>query len=135
MQQPLPVTGIWQDARYALRTMRKRPGFAVAAVLTLALAIGGTTAMFTVIRAVLLKPLQYRDPEGLVRIAGGATPSRYLEMQIGAHSFTAIGTFTLPENVTLSGKGEPEVLAGVHVSHNFLQILGVEPLRGRSFRP
>ncbi len=135
MQQPLPVTGIWPDARYALRTMRKRPGVTIAAVVTLALAIGGTSAMFTVIRAVLLKPLQYRDPEGLVRIAGGATPSRYQEMQAGAHSFTAIGAFTLPENVTLSGKGEPEVLAGVLVSHSFLQILGVEPLCGRSFRP
>ena len=71
----------WQDVRYAFRTMRKGPGFAATAILTLALAIGGNTAMFTVIRAVLLKPLQYRDPDRLVRLSGGATPTRFAEMR------------------------------------------------------
>lgn len=126
---------IWQDTRYALRTMRARPGFAAAAVLTLGLAIGGTTAMFTVIRAVLLKPLQYHDPDQLVRISGGATPSRFAEMQTGAHSFTELGAFTGSEDVTLSGGPEPEALRGVLVSDSFLRILGVDPLRGRGFRP
>ena len=85
---------IWQDIRYGLRTMRARPAFAATAVATMALAIGGTTAMFTVIRAVLLKPLQYRDPDRLVRIEGGATPSRFAEMRAGARSFTDLGAFT-----------------------------------------
>jgi len=125
---------IWQDTRYALRTMRARPGFAAAAVLTLALAIGGTTAMFTVIRAVLLKPLQYRDPDQLVRM-GGATPSRFREMKAGAHSFTELGAFTGSQDLTLSGGSEPEVLRGVLVSESFLRILGIDPLRGRGFRP
>jgi hypothetical protein len=60
------LESISQDTRYALRTMRKKPAFALTAVLTLAVAIGGNTAMFTVIRAVLLKPLQYSDADRLV---------------------------------------------------------------------
>src|SRR5215468_8150663 len=59
---------IWQDVPYVLRTLRRDPLFAAAAVLTLALGIGGNTAMFTVVRAVLLKPLPYRDPTRLVRV-------------------------------------------------------------------
>jgi putative ABC transport system permease protein len=126
---------IWRDALYALRTMRKKPAFAATAVLTLALAIGGNTAMFTVIRAVLLKPLQYHDPDRLVRITGGATPSRFAEMSAAAHSFTDIGAYTFQEDLTLSGGAEPEALKGVRVSASFLRILGVNPISGRGFRP
>ena len=126
---------IWQDAVYALRTMRKKPAFAATAVLTLALAIGGNTAMFTVIRAVLLKPLRYRDPDRLVRISGGATPTRFAEMREGAHSFTELAAFAGQEDLTLSGGAEPEVLKGVRVSADFLRILGVDPVLGRGFRP
>src|ERR1700674_3047480 len=90
---------IWQDALYAMRTMRKKPAFASTAVVTLALAIGGNTAMFTVIRAVLLQPLQYREPDRLVRIEGGATPSRFAEMRAGAQSFTEIAAFTGVEDL------------------------------------
>ncbi len=125
---------IWQDALYALRTMRKKPAFTATAVLTLALAIGGNTAMFTVIHAVLLKPLPYPDSDRLVGISGGATPSRLSEMKASAHSFTEIGAYTSEENLTLSGRGDPEVFKGARVSANFLQILGVDPLRGRAFR-
>ncbi len=125
---------IWQDTVYALRTMRKKPVFAATAVLTLALAIGGNTAMFTVIRAVLLKPLPYPDSDRLVRISGGATPSRFAEMKASAHSFTGIGAFTGEESPTLSSGGEPEVLKSVRVSAGFLGILGVDPLMGRAFR-
>jgi putative ABC transport system permease protein len=126
---------IWRDTLYALRTMRQKPVFIATAVLTLALAIGGNTAMFTVIRAVLLKPLRYRDSDRLVRISGGATPARFAEMQAAAHSFTALGAFSGQEDLTLSGISEPEVLNGVRVSASFLQILAVDPLRGRGFRP
>jgi len=115
--------------------MRKKPAFATTAVLTLALAIGGNTAMFTVIRAVLLKPLQYRDPERLVSVSGGATPTRFAEMRTGARSFAELCAFIGPGNLTLSGGAEPEVLKGVRVSANFLRIPGVEPMLGRSFRP
>jgi len=124
-----------QDLLYAIRTMRHSPVFAVTAVLTLALAIGGNTAMFTVIRAVLLKPLDYPDPERLVRITGGATPARFEEMKTGAHSFTGFGAFTSQEDIALTGTAEPEVLSGVHVSASYLQILGVAPVLGRGFLP
>jgi putative ABC transport system permease protein len=126
---------IWQDTVYAARGMRKNPVFAATAVLILALGIGGNTAMFTVIRAVLLKPLDYRDPDRLVRISGGATPTRFAEMQSGARSFTGIGAYAGQEGLALAGGTEPETVKGVRISAGFLQILGVSPMLGRSFLP
>jgi hypothetical protein len=126
---------VLHDISYALRLLSRRPAFAFTSILTLAVAIGGNTAMFAVIQAVLLKPLPYPNADGLVTISGGATPTRFAEMQAGARSFTAIGAFTREENPALSGGVEPVVLKGVRVSANFLQILEVEPLVGRVFRP
>jgi predicted permease len=126
---------IRQDARYALRAMRKNPPFALTAMLMIALAIGSNTAMFTVIRAVLLKPLDYPGADRLVHITGGATPARFDEMRAGAQSFTGLGAFTSLGNVTLAGVGEPEVLNGVRISAAFLRILGVAPVLGRDFLP
>src|SRR5215471_7875768 len=128
------LESIWRDSRYALRTMGKKPAFAATAVLTLALAIGANTAMFTVIRAVLLKPLPYRDPDQLVSISGGSTPTRFAEMKAGARSFTELTALVGPENIALSGGGEPEIVKGVRVSAGFLRIAELEPLLGRSFR-
>ncbi len=137
---------VWQDLRYALRTMRRSPAFTVTAVLTLAVGIGGNTAMFTVIDGVLLKPLDYRDPGRLVRLSlsnpqqgdnNGSFPlSRLKEMRASAKSFSGIGAYLkFKENVSLSGRGEPEALSGARVSANFLDVLGVRPLVGRSFLP
>jgi putative ABC transport system permease protein len=137
---------IWRDAVYSLRTMRKSPAFAVTAVLTLALGIGGNTAIFTVIRAVLLKPLEYRDPERLVYFSmdnarlnvqdSTFTRARLTEMQAAARSFATIGAYGAnSENVSLSGDGDPVALRGARVSANFLDILGVRPALGRGFLP
>jgi putative ABC transport system permease protein len=126
---------IWQDTLYAARTMRKNPMFAATAVLVLALGIGGNTAMFTVIRAVLLKPLNYRDADRLFRISGGATPARFEEMKTSQRSFSGIAAFTAQETLTLAGGTAPEVVTGARVSAGFLQILGVDPLLGRGFLP
>jgi len=127
---------IRQDARYALRTMRRNPAFALTAVLMIALAIGGNTAMFTVIRAVLLKPLDYPDADRLVHVDGGATPTRFDEMRASARSFAGLGAFTgNEENVTLAGADEPEVLNGARISAGFLHILGIAPVLGRDFVP
>ncbi len=123
------------DLQYAMRTLRKNPLFGATAILTLALAIGGNTAMFTVIRAVLLKPLEYHDPDRLVRISGGATPARFAEMRAAARCFTEIGAYAGPENLTLDGEAEPEVLWAARVSASFLRILGVDPMLGRGFLP
>ena len=126
---------IWQDMLYALRTMRKNQTFTAATVLTLALGIGATTAIFTVVYAVLLKPLGYHDPDRLVLISGGATAARFEVIGKG-QSYTEAGAFTVfTENVTLGGVDGPEPLKGARVSSNFLGILGVAPLAGRSFLP
>ena len=103
------MSNFWRDVIYALRAMRKNPVFAGVAVLTLALGIGANTASFSVIRAVLLKPLEYRNPDQLVNISGGATPVRFRETRAAAQSFTDIGAFTGQESLTLTGGVQPEV--------------------------
>jgi len=128
------MNGLLQDLRYALRQLCRNPGFTAVALLTLALGIGANTAMFSVIHAVLLKPLQYGEPDRVVLIADGATSTRFDEMKAASLSYTEIGAYTVgPEDLALSGVAEPEVLKGARVSANFLHILGVSPLLGRTF--
>jgi putative ABC transport system permease protein len=130
------MTGLIQDLRYALRQLRKSPGFTTVAVMTLALGIGATTAMFSVIQAVLLKPLEYHDPDRIVIITEGATPIRSEELMVASQSYSELGAFAGGlEEMALSGAGKPEALKAARVSSNFLHILGVSPLRGRSFFP
>lgn len=125
--------------------MRKNRAFAATAIVTIALGIAGNTAMFTVIRAVLLKPLAYRDPDRLVRLSVdqarlnlkdvGFSQIRFEQMQ-RAQSFAELGAFFIAtENMTLSGGDEPEALKGARVSANFLSVLGVAPMLGRGFLP
>ncbi|HSB75850.1 MAG TPA: ABC transporter permease [Terriglobales bacterium] len=124
------------DFKYGLRSMGKTPGFTLAVVLTAALGIGANTAMFSVIRGVLLKPLAYRDSARVVLLADGATPIRFHDFLRGAHSYTEVGAYAVTaEQMALSGIGQPEVLSAARVSANFLHILGVDPLLGRSFLP
>src|ERR1700732_1977913 len=128
------LENIWHDVLYALRTMRKNPAFVVTAVVTLALGIGCDTALFTVIRTVLLKPLEYRDPDRLVRVSvnvpllpdqeAGLSLERFEEMRKASRSFSEFGAFGRPENMALSGSGDPEALKVARVSSNFLSILG-----------
>lgn len=127
---------LWQDLKYASRNMRKAPGFSVTVVLIVALGIGANTVMFSVIRGVLLKPLGYRDPERVVLLTEGATPIRFHEFLRNASSYTEVGAYAvMPEQMALSGAGEPEALSAARVSANFLSILGINPLLGRSFLP
>jgi putative ABC transport system permease protein len=124
---------IRKDLAYTVRMLRKQPGFVVTATLTLALGIGANSAIFTVVNAVLLKPLRYQDPDRLVRISGGATAVRFEHFR-AAQSFTDTGAFNaFVENPTLSGADGAEGLKGASVTANFLSILGVRPLAGRSF--
>lgn len=122
------------DLRYAYRRLRKTPVFSIAAVVTLALAIGANTAIFTVVHAVLLKPLDYPDSARLVLASGGATPTRFAETKQAAANIADFGAYTREENVIVAGAREPEVLRAVHVSADFLRILKVSPIRGRDFR-
>jgi putative ABC transport system permease protein len=125
---------VCQDLKYAVWTMCKAPVLSVTIVLTTALGIGANTAMFSVIRAVLLEPLGYHDPDRLVLLTDGATPIRFDEMVASARSYEGLGAYANGrEAVALSDDGQPEVLKGARVSGNFLDILGVQPLLGRSF--
>ena len=130
------MENVFADIRYSLRQLRKSPGFAALSILSLALGIGATTAMFSIIDAVLLKPLAYRESDRVVLITEGATPIRSDELITASRSYTELGTFASGlEDMALSGVGEPEVLKAARVSANFLRILAVSPLRGRSFLP
>jgi predicted permease len=122
-----------RDILYAARGIRQSPIFAATSIIILALSIGGNTAMFTVIRAVLLRPLNYRDPNQLVWISGGATPTRFEEMKT-ADALAGIACFALAENLTLAGTADPETVTGARVSANFFELLGVAPLLGNGFR-
>ena len=128
-----------KDLRYGLRSLLRRPGFTVIAVLTLSLGIGANTAIFSVLNAVLLRPLPYADAGRIVRIdetedsgGMGVSPPDLLDFQQQNHSFENIAGYT-GGSFILTGAGEPLRLHSVHVSHNMLSVLGVKPLLGRSF--
>src|SRR5689334_3413086 len=126
MLRALPEA-IAHDVRYALRTPRQSPAFAATAVLSIALGMGGSTAIFSLIRVVLLKPLEYRDPDRLVQISSGATPVHFGEIRESARSFSGIGAFAMQENLALTGGFPPEVVKAIRVSAGFLDILGTVP--------
>lgn len=123
------------DLLYAVRTMRNSPAFTLTALTTLAVGIGANAAIFSAVHAVLLKPLDYHDPDRLVQLSGGASLAHFEEIKNG-RSFSGVGAFAIGmESLTLSGGAEPEVLKAARVSSNFLGLLGVQPVLGRSFLP
>jgi predicted permease len=135
-----------QDARYGLRQLRHNPGFTAVAVITLALGIGANTAMFSVVNAVLLRPLPFRNPGRLVAIHG--LPAARVAHLNGLPNFIAgwedwVGkTRTLrgvsiydTAGVNVAGGEQPEHLPAAAVSANFFQLLGVGAARGRTFLP
>jgi putative ABC transport system permease protein len=133
---------VWQDLKFALRMLRKNPAFAVVAVLTLGLGIGANTAIFSVIDAVLLEPLDYPDGARLVQLSGsferrtGMAVSLTKFDQIRTQSQTLESTAAYyPLTVSLVTGREPEALPGTRVSLDFFCVLGVTPGRGRSFLP
>jgi putative ABC transport system permease protein len=134
---------LWKEVRYAVRALLKRPGFTGVAVATLALGMGANTAVFTVVNAVLLRPLPYDQPDRLVRVRGGSTLTRqlgnlspldFLDLRARASRFDGIAAYNNYAQATLTGAGEPERLAGTRVSANFFSVLHVVPALGRDFR-
>jgi putative ABC transport system permease protein len=132
---------IWQDLRYGLQMMRRNPGFACVAILTLALGIGANTAIFSVVNAVLLKPLPYSDPQRLVWIAevfrGGAemnSTADYIHFQEQSKTLDHLAAFT-SGRVDLTGRGEPERLDSVRATATLFPAFGVAPQLGRAFTP
>ncbi|MGA8274550.1 MAG: ABC transporter permease [Candidatus Sulfotelmatobacter sp.] len=128
------MNGLVQDVRFALRRLGKSLRFTLFSVAIMALGIGATTAMFSVIHGVLLRPLEYRDSVRIVLLSKQVTPVRFDEMKVASRSYSALGSYAgVLEQMVLSGAGAPKVLNGARVSANFLQILGTSPLKGRSF--
>ena len=130
------------DLKYALRTLRRSPGFALAVVFTLALGIGANTAIFSVVHSVLLRPLPFGKPDQLVRIYGrypefGRTSTSLPDFQdwrAQSHAFEQMAA-RYNTAFVLTGEGEPERVIADRVTANFMSTFDVRPLIGRSFLP
>ena len=136
---------IWQDLKYAFRVLRKNPGFALGAIFVLALGIGANTAIFSVVNAVLLRPLPYSDPGRLAMVYHvppqksfpgtkifAVSPANYLDWQKQSSGFDVMSIFHFA-TMTLTGRDQPEAVQGLVVSSEFFQVLGVTPMQGRTF--
>lgn len=134
-----------QDLRVGFRMLRRSPAFAIVAVLTLAVGIGANTAIFSVLRSVLLRPLPYSHPEQLVQIwtdhraLGRAEPEwlappDYIDLRDGNHTFSSMAAY-YGWGPDITGTGDPESLSGLMVSGNYFSLLGTSPAIGRLFSP
>jgi predicted permease len=133
-----------KDISYGFRGLVKRPGFTLIALITLALGIGANTAIFSVVNAVLLRPLPFRDAEQLVIVWEDATfagfprntpaPANYVDWKTQNQSFADMAA-SAETSFNLTGDGEPERVAAYVVSANFFPVFGVQPLLGRNFLP
>ena len=131
-----------KDIRYGIRGLLKRPGFTAIALITLALGIGANTAIFSVVNAVLLRPLPFQNPEELVIVWEDATfagfphntpaPANYVDWKAQNQSFADMAA-SHETSFNLTGDGEPERVSAYSVTANFFPLLGVQPLLGRSF--
>ena len=136
------VEQVLQDLRYGARLLRRSPGFTIVAVLTLALGVGANTAIFSVVNAVLLRPLPFPQPQRLVRLweskpsddvhRNVVNPENFLNWQERTRSFEHMAAISgLPSNIT--GEGEPLAADGMQVTPDFFSVLEVQPFMGRAF--
>src|SRR5215212_9465507 len=134
-----------QDLRYGARALLKNRSFTAIAVLALALGIGANTAIFSVVNAVLLKPLPFPDPGRLVAIKtinlksggasyGNASPADFVDWRAQSNAFEQLAAET-GGSVTMTGGDRPESFAGARVSDDYFAMLGVAPMLGRAFLP
>ncbi|MGC2815129.1 MAG: ABC transporter permease, partial [Candidatus Acidiferrum sp.] len=136
---------LYEDLRFGARTLRKSPGFTATAILTLALGIGVNAAIFSVVYAVLLRPLPYKDPARLLWTTlqfpktdmhrSFVPHPMYFAWRDQNDVFSGIAATNVGRRFTLTGAGIPERIRGMGVSANFFSVLGVELARGRSFTP
>src|SRR5215469_7276130 len=133
---------ILADARLALRLLRRSPAFAVTAIAALALGIGANTAIFSVVNAVLLKPLPYPDPERIVQLLGVTPQGNFPMFSVPAYNVLREQTQALEDvaafdlggpGVNIGGGDRPEQVKGIHVSHEFFPLFGVPIPIGRAF--
>ncbi|HWX40199.1 MAG TPA: ABC transporter permease [Blastocatellia bacterium] len=136
---------LFQDIRYGCRMLFKNPGFAATAVIALALGIGANTAIFSVVSAVLLQPLPYKDADRLVMVWASkpqqpesdilpVSPPDYTDWKNQSHVFEDMGTSN-DAIYSLTGAGDPQQIIGYRFSSNFFDVMGVKPLMGRTFTP
>ena len=139
------MDALLQDVRYAFRRLRKSPGFTLTAVLTLALGIGANTAIFSVVNAVLLRPLPFRDPGQIVFLreaaektdngfSGLSTSIPNVEDYRQQNAFDVLSAW-ISQSVNLTGQEKPDRVIGSFVSSNFFQLFEVTPQLGRTFTP
>ncbi|HSL54555.1 MAG TPA: ABC transporter permease, partial [Pyrinomonadaceae bacterium] len=135
------VADIWKDLRYGARMLLKRPGFTAIAVITLALGIGASTAIFSAVNPILFESLPYPDASQIVTISDdfgtidssvGATFGNYQELVQRSRSFAAIAVVK-PWQPAMTGPAEPERLEGQRVSASYFHVLGVSPALGLNF--
>ena len=136
------VDTVRQDLQYALRMLRRSPGFTAAAVLTLALGIGANAAIFSLVNAVLIRPLAYREPHKLVRLwekspsgveRNVVSPGNYHDWRARAKSITPLAAHSWSYGVAMTDQGEPAMVMLVDVTPNLFTTLGVGPALGRAF--
>jgi predicted permease len=140
-QRGLPVLEtVFQDLRYGMRLLRKNPGFATTAILTVAIGIGSCTVLFSMVNGVLLRPLRFRDPEQIVAISETkpnrqillVTPAAYLDWVKQASVFAHLAALDVHSYATrLDGRAANVV--GMEVTANYFSVLGIQPFRGRGF--
>ncbi|HEY3600410.1 MAG TPA: ABC transporter permease, partial [Chthoniobacterales bacterium] len=131
------------DLRYAFRQLYKNPGFAAVVILTLALGIGACTAIFSVVDGVLLRPLDYPQPERIIAIREtnvpkfpefSVSPPNYLDWDKQTKSWQYLAAYTGAQ-INLTGQGEPQRLIGVKVTAHYFDVYGIQPVLGRRFVP
>ena len=133
---------VWHDFRYAVRTLAKNKGFTFVALLTLALGVGATSAVFGVVNAVLLKPLPFAQPERLIKLeerhsdwpSHGFAYANFADIANSTRTLQQLAAYR-SWLFTLSGDAEPENIDGYRVSSEFFNVLGVAPVLGRIFLP
>lgn len=146
--RPFVIGALLQDTSYAVRTLRRNPGFALFTAAVIGLGVGAAASVFSVLKPLVIAPLPFEEPHELVWIANEAEPGdnsleAVTSRSANLHDFrerartfdglTGYDAFFDLTGYTLTGIGEPERLVGVQVAHDFLDVLGVRPLRGRSF--
>ena len=140
------LAALWRDVRFGARSLRKAPGFTTIATITLALGIGATTAMFSVLDAVLLRPLPFARPEQLVRVfntygnsadnLSSLSVADFLALRADTRAFSSVASFRMPNDGFSYVAGDrPERVYGCIVSAEFFSTLGVQPELGRAFQP
>jgi putative ABC transport system permease protein len=133
------MSSFWHDVRYALRNLRSGPGFAIVAVATLALGIGANTAIFSVVHAVLLRPLPFREPDRVLAVQetwkgrqGDVSAGNFADLRLANRSFERLAAVRYG-NFNLARDQEPQRVVGARVTEDFFAVFGVQPERGRVF--